>query len=276
MTTMSSVHDLLEQLRVKPGSAPQLDHRDPGARVGAQGKKEGVERIAHLVERLGELHTRLYAESTRSVLLVLQGTDASGKDGTIRTVFTGVNPQGCRVQSFKAPTVAELAHDYLWRIHSACPARGEIVIFNRSHYEDVIAVRVRQLADRNVWHRRYEHIRSFEKLLTDEGTAVVKVFLHLSRGEQRTRLQQRLDDPEKRWKFRAGDLDDRALWDEFAGAYEDALHMTSTDYAPWYVVPADHNWSRNLAVAEILVSTFEQMNPKLPEPDPGITATTIV
>ena len=145
------------------------------------------------------------------MLLVLQGTDASGKDGTIRTVFTGVNPQGCRVQSFKVPTVTELAHDYLWRIHSACPARGEIVIFNRSHYEDVIAVRVRKLADKSVWHRRYEHIRSFEKLLTDEGTAVVKVFLHLSRDEQRARLQERLDDPEKRWKFRAGDLDDRAL-----------------------------------------------------------------
>ena len=175
--------------------------RDPGARVGASGKKEGIERLEQLIDRLVTLHNRLYGESTRSVLLILQGTDASGKDGTIRTVFTGVNPQGCRVQSFKVPTVTELAHDYLWRIHNVCPARGEIVIFNRSHYEDVIAVRVRKLADEKVWRRRYEHIRSFEKLLTDEGTTVVKVFLHLSRDEQRKRLQERLDDPEKRWKF---------------------------------------------------------------------------
>src|SRR6478735_12674621 len=211
---MASSRDLLDELRVKPGSAPRLDKRPSDARIGAASKQEGLERIATLVERLGTLHTRLYAEATRAVLLVIQGMDASGKDGTIRTVFTGVNPQGCRVQSFKAPTVSELAHDYLWRIHSACPARGEIVIFNRSHYEDVIAVRVRKLADRSVWHRRYEHIRSLEKLLTDEGTAVVKVFLHLSRDQQRLRLQERLDDPEKRWKFRAGDLDDRALWDE--------------------------------------------------------------
>jgi PPK2 family polyphosphate:nucleotide phosphotransferase len=158
--------------------------------------------------------------------------DASGKDGTIRTVFTGVNPQGCRVQSFKAPTVTELDHDYLWRIHNVCPARGEIGIFNRSHYEDVVAVRVRKLAPEEVWRPRYEQICSFERLLTEEGTAVVKVFLHLSRDEQRRRLQERIDDPEKRWKFRPGDLDDRALWDDFASAYEDALHQTSTDWAP--------------------------------------------
>ena len=276
MAAMPVSHDLLDDLRVKPGSAPHLESRDPGARVGASGKKEGIERLEHLVAQLATLHNRLYAESTRSVLLVLQGTDASGKDGTIRTVFTGVNPQGCRVQSFKVPTVTELAHDYLWRIHNVCPARGEIAIFNRSHYEDVVAVRVRKLADEKVWRRRYEHIRSFEKLLTDEGTTVVKVFLHLSRDEQRKRLQDRLDDPEKRWKFRAGDLDDRALWDEFVHAYEDALHMTSTDYAPWFVVPADHNWSRNLAVAEILVAALERIDPKLPEPAPGIESTTIV
>jgi len=268
--------ELLDELRVKPGSAPRLDKRDPDARVGAAGKQEGLERIAKLVERLGVLHTRLYAEATRSVLLVLQGMDASGKDGTIRTVFTGVNPQGCRVQSFKAPTVTELDHDYLWRIHNVCPARGEIGIFNRSHYEDVVAVRVRKLAPEAVWRPRYEQICSFERLLTEEGTAVVKVFLHLSRDEQRRRLQERIDDPEKRWKFRAGDLDDRALWDDFASAYEDALHKTSTDWAPWHVVPADHNWSRNLAVAEILVAALERLDPKLPKPDPGIVDATIV
>ena len=273
---MASSRELLDELRVKPGSAPRLDKRDPDARVGAAGKQEGLERIAKLVERLGVLHTRLYAEATRSVLLVLQGMDASGKDGTIRTVFTGVNPQGCRVQSFKAPTVTELDHDYLWRIHNVCPARGEIGIFNRSHYEDVVAVRVRKLAPEEVWRPRYEQICSFERLLTEEGTAVVKVFLHLSRDEQRRRLQERIDDPEKRWNFRVGDLDDRALWDDFAAAYEDALHQTSTDWAPWHVVPADHNWSRNLAVAEILVAALERLDPKLPKPDPGIVDATIV
>jgi PPK2 family polyphosphate:nucleotide phosphotransferase len=266
---MAPSHGLLDDLRVEPGSAPHLDKRDPGARVGAADKLRGLERLEQLVERLATLHNRLYAEATRSVLLVLQGMDASGKDGTIRTVFTGVNPQGCRVQSFNVPTAIELAHDYLWRIHNVCPARGEIVIFNRSHYEDVVSVRARKLVERKVWQRRYEHIRSFEKLLSDEGTTVLKVFLHLSRDEQRRRLQERLDNPEKRWKFRAGDLDDRALWNDFARAYEDALRETSTDWAPWYVVPADHNWSRNLAVAEILVAALERLDPRLPAPDPG-------
>ena len=267
---MSGSRSLVEELRVEPGSDPHLAKRDPGARVGAPGKKEGVVRLEQHVARLGVLHNRLYAESTRAVLLVLQGMDASGKDGTIRSVFSGVNPQGCRVQSFKAPAVDELAHDYLWRIHNVCPARGEIVIFNRSHYEDIVAVRVRKLAADAVWQRRYEQIRTFEKMLTDEGTTIVKVFLHLSSDEQRTRLQERLDDPEKRWKFRASDLDDRARWDEFAAAYEDALRETSTDWAPWYVVPADHNWSRNLAVSEILIAVLEQLDPKVPKPEPGV------
>jgi len=272
---VTSHKSLLAELRVEPGSSPHLSERDPGERVGAPSKKDGVARLEELVGRLGVLHNRLFAESTRSVLLVLQGMDASGKDGTIRSVFSGVNPQGCRVQSFKAPNAEELAHDYLWRVHDVCPARGEIVIFNRSHYEDIVAVRVRKLADEKVWHRRYEHIRAFEKMLGDEGTTVVKVFLHLSRDEQRARLQERLDDPEKRWKFRAGDLEDRALWDDFTAAYEDVLRETSTEHAPWYVVPADHNWSRNLAVAEILVDALERIDPKLPEPDATIGTTTI-
>ncbi len=257
-------HDLLDALRVPPGSPPCLEERDPGARVGAADKQAGIGRLAKLVDRLGELHARLYAERSRSVLLILQGMDASGKDGTIRTVFTGVNPQGCRIESFEAPSAAELAHDYLWRVHHLCPARGEIAIFNRSHYEDVIAVRVRKLADEKVWQRRFQHIRSFEELLTDEGTTVVKVFLHLSRDEQRRRMQERLDDPEKRWKFRAGDLDDRELWNDYARAYDDALRETSTEWAPWYVVPADHNWSRNLAVAEILVAALDRLDPRIP------------
>jgi PPK2 family polyphosphate:nucleotide phosphotransferase len=267
---VADARDLIDRLRVEPGSPPQLAKRDPGARVGAPDKQAGLARLSDCVARLAVLHNRLFAEGTRSVLLVLQGMDAAGKDGTIRSVLTGVNPQGCRVVSFREPSATELAHDYLWRVHVACPARGELVIFNRSHYEDVVAVRVRKLAGRDVWHRRYEHIRNFERLLADEGTTVVKVFLHLSRDEQRARLQERLDDPEKRWKFRAGDLEDRHHWDDYAAAYEDALHETSTEWAPWYVVAADHNWSRNLAVAEILVAALERIDPEVPEPEPGI------
>ena len=262
--------NLLDDLRVRPGAAPRLDHRDPGARLGADSKPDGLERLGNLVERLAMLHNRLYAEGRRSLLLVLQGMDASGKDGVIRTVFAGVNPQGCRVQGFKAPTSDELAHDFLWRVHARCPARGEIGIFNRSHYEDVVAVRVRKLADESVWSKRYAHIVAFERLLTDEGTSVVKVFLHESKDVQRKRLQERVDDPEKRWKFRLGDLDDRAKWDEFRRAYEDAIRETSTHAAPWYVVPADHNWSRNLCVAEILVDALERLDPKVPSADPGV------
>jgi PPK2 family polyphosphate:nucleotide phosphotransferase len=266
---------LLDELRVKPGHTPELAKRDPGARLGTEDKAAGLQRHAVLVERLGVLHNRLYAEAKRSLLLVLQGMDAAGKDGVIRTVFTGVNPQGCDVDSFTAPTSTELAHDFLWRVHAVCPARGEIGIFNRSHYEDVVVVRVRKLVDEKIWRARYGHIRAFEQMLTDEGTTVVKVFLHESKDAQRKRLQQRLDNPEKRWKFRAGDLDDRALWDDFQAAYEDAIRETSTDHAPWFVVPADHNWSRNLCVAEILVDALERLDPKVPEPEPGVEKLTV-
>jgi PPK2 family polyphosphate:nucleotide phosphotransferase len=266
---------LLDQLRVRPGDAPRLDRRDPGARLGADSKAAGLDRLAKLVERLGWLHNRLYAEERHAVLLVLQGMDAAGKDGVIRSVFTGVNPQGCRVESFRVPTQEELDHDFLWRVHARCPRRGEIGIFNRSHYEDVVAVRVRELADERVWSKRYAHIVAFERLLAEEGTSVVKVFLHESRDEQRKRLQERVDDPEKRWKFRLGDLDDRAKWDDFQRAYEDAIRETSTEHAPWYVVPADHNWSRNLCVAEILVDALERLDPALPLVEPGAAGLTI-
>jgi len=260
---------LLDELVVEPGSAPRLTERDPGARLGADAKAQGLERLAKLVDRLGVLHNRLYAEAQRSVLLVLQGMDAAGKDGVIRSVLTGVNPQGCRIESFKEPTPDELAHDFLWRIHARCPGRGEIAIFNRSHYEDVVVVRVRGLVEEKVWRARYRQIVAFEELLSSEGTHVVKVFLHESKDEQRKRLQERLDDPEKRWKFRVGDLEDRAHWDEFQQAYEDAIRETSTKHAPWYVVPADHNWSRNLCVAEILVDALDRIDPRPPEPEVG-------
>jgi PPK2 family polyphosphate:nucleotide phosphotransferase len=265
----------LAQLRVEPGSPPRLDRRDPAARPFADSKVVGQARLDELVARLSVLHNRLLAEAERSLLLILQGMDAAGKDGTIRHVLTGVNPQGCRVVSFREPTVSELAHDYLWRVHAVCPARGELAIFNRSQYEDVVAVRVRGLAPKRVWERRFAHIRGFEQMLAEEGTAVVKVFLHVSPEAQRQRLQARLDDPEKRWKFRESDLDDRRRWDEYAAAYEQAIEETSTAWAPWYVVPADHHWARNLAVGELLVDVLERLDPHLPTAEPGLEGISI-
>ncbi|MCC6223975.1 MAG: polyphosphate kinase 2 family protein [Thermoleophilia bacterium] len=251
---------------VPPGRPAGIRERDPADRLGLDGKEESQALVDELIAELRGLQERLWAEARRSLLLVLQGLDTSGKDGTIRHVFRGVNPQGCRVASFKAPTVTELAHDYLWRVHAVCPARGEIGIFNRSHYEDLLVVRVRELVPRAVWRRRYRHVRELERLLAEEGTTIVKVFLHLSPDEQRARLQARIDDPEKRWKFRAGDLEDRALWDAYTDAYEDALTKTSTAWAPWYVVPADRKWVRNAAVASLLVETLRELDPRFPEP----------
>lgn len=202
------------------------------------------------------------------MLIVLQAMDTGGKDGTIRNVFMGVNPQGVRVWGFGAPTEEELAHDYLWRIHDHTPANGGITIFNRSHYEDVLVVRVKDLVPESRWQKRYAHIVDFERLLSDEGTTVVKLFLHISKEEQRSRLEARLQEADKRWKFNPGDLEDRKLWDDFQEAYEEAITRTSTEQAPWYVVPADRKWYRDLAVASILIETLERMDPRYPpEPD---------
>ena len=267
---MRAVKDLLEGMRIEPGSSPELASRDPSVRPDDLDKEQARARLEERVARLGVLQGRLAAEASRAVLLVLQGVDASGKDGTIRHVLKGMSPQGIRVVSFRAPTETDLAHDYLWRVHALCPTRGELGVFNRSHYEDVVAVRVRKLLPEPVWRRRYEHIRGFERMLADEGTTIVKVFLHVSKDEQRERLQERVDDPEKRWKFRPGDLDDRARWDEFEAAYEEAIRETSTDWAPWHVVPADRNWLRNLAVAELLLATLERLDPELPPSDPTV------
>ena len=267
---------ILEALLIEPGKRADLAGRDTGWRLGLDGKQRGLARLAELTVRIGELHDRLWAEATRSVLLILQGLDAAGKDGTLKHVLTGLNPQGCRVVAFKEPTTTELAHDYLWRVHAACPARGELGVFNRSHYEDVAAARVRGLAPRHTWRRRYRQIREFERLLTEEGTTVVKVFLHVSKEEQARRLQERLDNPAKSWKFRRSDLADRARWDDYITAYDDAISATTTKWAPWYVVPADHNWARNLAVAELLARTLEALDPQLPPPEPGLSELEIV
>ena len=259
---------------VKPGSRPHLDAVDPAGTPGLKGGRD----TAHAAiepdrEALAELQGRLWAEAKRSLLVVLQGMDASGKDGTVRHVFSGVNPQGTRVTSFKEPSAEELAHDYLWRVHHAVPAAGEIGIFNRSHYEDVLAARVRQLVPEATWRARYAQIVAFEEMLTANGVRVVKCFLHISAGEQRKRLKARLDDPSKRWKFRTGDLADRKLWSAYMAAYEDALAQTSTAAAPWHLIPADHKWYRNWAISRILLDTLTEMDPKYPQrPDlDGVT-----
>lgn len=212
------------------------------------------------------LQNRLWAEHRRALLLVLQGLDASGKDGTIRRVFTGLNPQGCRVVSFKAPTYTELDHDYLWRVHSVLPARGEIGIFNRSHYEDLVTAAVLGVIDGKQRERRFEHVRAFEQMLADEGTTMVKVFLNIGKDEQRQRLESRLSDPEKRWKFRRDDLETRKRFDEYVHHYDEAIEHTSTRWAPWYVVPADRKWASAIAVASLLVETLEEMHPEIPPP----------
>jgi len=262
-------NDSIASLRIAPNKPFSLASNDPAATLGWH--KEGAKvELDQVKLRLDVLQQRLYAEEKHSVLLVLQAMDAAGKDGTIRNMLAGLNPAGFHVSSFGVPGGPETQHDYLWRVHSKVPAKGRIGIFNRSHYEDVLVVRVKNFAPRSVWSKRYEHIRGFEQLLADEGTTVVKCFLNVSQEEQRERLQERIDDPEKRWKFRAGDLDDRKLWPKYQQAYHDAIERTTTAAAPWYVVPADRNWVRNLAVAKILLHHLEKLDPKLPPPEEGI------
>jgi PPK2 family polyphosphate:nucleotide phosphotransferase len=261
---------VIEALRVEPGTAARIVERDPGDTLELVDKASAKERLRHLNKRLADLQHALYAEGTRSLLLVLQGLDASGKDGLIRAVFRGVNPQGCYVASFKAPTTTELAHDYLWRVHAQLPPRGGIGIFNRSHYEDIVAVRTWNLAPEEVWRRRGSHICAWERMLTEEGTTIVKVFLNVSKEEQRVRLQERIDDPLKRWKFNRDDLEARRRFDDTIVAYEEALTETSTAWAPWHVVPADRNWVKSVAVGQLLVTALESMDPQIPAAEPGI------
>jgi PPK2 family polyphosphate:nucleotide phosphotransferase len=252
---------------VAPGEAAGLSDRDPGdQQVFDGGKQEGRTRVKDLGKRLEELQELLWADGRHRVLVVLQAMDTGGKDGTIRRVFEGVNPSGVRVAAFKRPTATELAHDYLWRVHPQVPGNGEIVIFNRSHYEDVLVVKVNELAPPERIERRYRHLVEFERMLSDEGTTILKFFLHISREEQRRRLQARLKNPTKQWKFNPGDLEERKKWDLYQAAYEEALTKTSTPHAPWYVVPADRKWYRDLVVGGLLVSTLEALDLRYPEP----------
>ena len=256
---------LSERVRVKAGAKVRLSEHDPGDRLGLD--KDGAKQeLDALRARLEELHELLWAENKRALLVVLQGMDTSGKDGTIRAVMSGVNPQGCRVTSFKRPSAEELDHDYLWRVHAAAPGMGDIGIFNRSHYEDVLVVRAEGLVSKELWRARFDQINAFEKHLAECGTTILKFFLHISKDEQKRRLQERLDDPRKNWKFDAHDLEARAKWDAYAEAYEEALSRCGTEHAPWFIVPADRKWVRNLVVCRVIVETLEGMRMRWPRP----------
>jgi len=256
----------MNKYRVAPGDKINLSDWDPKDKSKFDGNKlQAQKRLDELNYELEALQELLYAEHKHNVLVVLQAMDTGGKDGTIRHVFEGVNPQGVKVASFKVPTREELDHDYLWRVHKQTPGKGEIVIFNRSHYEDVLVVRVHKLVPKKVWALRYEQINEFERLLYEEGTTILKFFLHIDLKEQKERLQARLDDPNKQWKFSLGDLEERKLWPEYTKAYEDVLNKTSTKWAPWYIVPANRKWYRNLVVASIMVDALKRLDMSYPQ-----------
>jgi PPK2 family polyphosphate:nucleotide phosphotransferase len=265
---------LREALVVRAGSKVRIANLDPNDTHGRTRARATAE-LQKGLDRLTDLQDRLYAESKHRVLIVIQGIDASGKDGTVRHVMTAFNPMGCIVTSWKAPTPVELGHDFLWRIHQRTPGKGEISIFNRSHYEDVLVVRVHDFVPKAVWSRRYDQINAFEQLLVDEGTTILKFFLLIDRDEQKGRLQARLDDPDKHWKFRVGDLAERKLWDSYTAAYEAMLERCSTPAAPWYVIPANKKWFRNLAVANIVADTLDELDPQYPPSPDDLTGVVV-
>ncbi|HPY32705.1 MAG TPA: polyphosphate kinase 2 family protein [Anaerolineaceae bacterium] len=254
-----------ETYRVPVKGKIKLKDYDPNdSRLFEGNKKDSKEALLKLNTELAALQEQLYAEGKHRLLIVLQAMDTGGKDGVIRAVFEGVNPQGVKVASFKVPTPVELSHDYLWRVHQQTPGKGEMVIFNRSHYEDVLVVRVHQLVPEEVWSRRYQHIREFERLLADEGTTVLKFYLHIDLQEQAQRFLARVEDPTKQWKFNPGDLDERERWEEYMKAYEDMLNQTSTDWAPWYIIPANKKWYRNWLISKIVIKTLKDLDMRYP------------
>jgi PPK2 family polyphosphate:nucleotide phosphotransferase len=260
------VSGALERYRVKPGEKLNLRKVDSGEKTlfNGDGKEEFEPQFDALQEQLQQLQKRLYAQNKHRILVVMQAMDTGGKDGCIKHVFSHIDPQGIHVRSFKKPSEQELARDFLWRVHSRVPRDGELVIFNRSHYEDIIAVRVKKIFPDAVWKRRQHHVINFERMLAEEGTTIVKIFLHISKEEQKTRLQARLDNPSKHWKINPDDLVDRARWDDFMNAYEEVISKTSTEVAPWYVVPANRKWYRNLCVARIMLDTLRKLDMEFP------------
>ena len=258
-------HMKMKKYLVRPGHRVSLDAVDPDDVHLVSDKDHAAKRFSALQSRLAELQEILFASHHTKVLIVLQGMDTSGKDGVIRHVVASFNPQGTRVESFRQPTDEELDHDFLWRVHRKVPGNGEVVAFNRSHYEDVLVVRVHALVPKNIWKQRYGQINEFERTLADNGTLILKFFLHISKDEQRKRLQKRLEDPTKRWKFKKGDLKERKLWTDYQRAYEDAISKTSTPWAPWHIVPANHKWYRDYVVATIIVDALEKLHLKYPK-----------
>ncbi len=261
-----AVMSYAEQFRVEPGSSPKLAKIDASFRGKHEDRDSAAAALAAHEKRLAELQYLMYAERKRSLLIVLQAMDAGGKDGTVNHVCAAMNPQGCRVYGFKAPNPEDLAHDFLWRIHKATPGKGEVAIFNRSHYEDVLVVRVHDLVPKSVWSKRYQEINDFERRLVDNGTHIVKFYLHIDKDEQLARFKQRLDDPARHWKISESDYAERAYWDAYQEAFEDALGRCSTEHAPWYIIPSNHKWFRNLAVSSILVDTLEALKMEFPAP----------
>ena len=260
------VRGALERYWVKPGAEVDLKQIDGNEKVlfNGSGKEENERQFDELQDELQELQKRLYAQNKHRILVVMQAMDTGGKDGCIKHVFSRIDPQGIHVRSFKKPSEEEMSYDFLWRVHSKVPHRGQLVIFNRSHYEDIIAVRVKKIFPDEVWKRRQRHVVEFERMLAEEGTTIIKIFLHISKAEQKKRLEARLANPMKHWKVNPDDLVDRARWDDFMGAYEDVIGKTSTEFAPWYVVPADRKWYRNLCVARIMLDTLKKLNMEYP------------
>jgi PPK2 family polyphosphate:nucleotide phosphotransferase len=256
----------MKELIVKPGEKVRLSKYDPDDTLGWHKGHKMEASLEDAIQRIDNLQYRLYAEHKRAILVVLQGLDTAGKDGTIRHVMSGVNPEGCRVTSFKVPSAEEAAHDFLWRIHKAVPEHGEIGIFNRSHYEDVLVVRVHKLVPKEVWSKRYDEINRFESILAANGIRILKFFLHISKDEQRKRLLQRVDDPNRHWKLSEADFHERRFWNDYTDAYEHALTKCSTDDAPWFIIPANKKWFRNLAVSHVIAEALEDMDPKFPPP----------
>jgi PPK2 family polyphosphate:nucleotide phosphotransferase len=261
----------VRKFRVNPGSKIRLSEFDAGFKDQHESHEHALPEIEAYSQKLHDLQYLMYAEGKRSLLICLQGRDAAGKDGTINHVLGAMNPQGCSVTGFKVPSKEEAAHDFLWRYHQATPAQGHVAIFNRSHYEDVLVVRVHNLVPKKVWSQRYEHINHFEKLLHDNGTHILKFYLHIDPEEQLERFKQRIEDPARHWKISDGDYAERPFWDEYSEAFEDALSKCSTEYAPWFVIPSNHKWFRNLAISRIVAETLESLDMKFPEPTVDIS-----
>lgn len=264
----------IDKFRIEPQTKFKLSAADPDSTERLKSKEDANGLLAKNIERLAELQYRLAAEKKRALLVVLQAMDGGGKDGTIRHVMSGLNPQACRVTSFKVPAGEETEHDFLWRVHRAVPAFGELGIFNRSHYEDVLVARVHNLVPKSIWSKRYEQINAFEKMLFESGTTILKFYLHISPDEQKKRLEARVEDPAKNWKISLADMEERKYWDDYMQAYGDAIQNCSTKWAPWFVIPANKKWFRNLAVSRIIVETLEEMDPKTPKPSMDLSHVT--